>query len=213
MDLVILAVDPVILAAVSIAVVHSLAPDHYLPFTIFGRLKSWGAARTLLFSGLAGTLHVGTSAVLGVALLAGVDLLGCAELVEKTASWLLIAFGLIYALVSLLRRHHHPHSPSLAALLLILGLSPCIPLVPLILVAESVAAVIASFGVATVATILTLTYLSFKAFKPPKALRGREDFAAGMLVAAVGFATRILGMRHEGDERGGYRRGVLEAQA
>ncbi len=55
----------------TVAVVHSLNPDHWLPFVMLGRARSWGVPKTLGIAGIAGTAHVGTSVIIafiGVAL-------------------------------------------------------------------------------------------------------------------------------------------------
>ncbi len=42
-------------AAVVVAVVHSLSPDHYLPFAAIGNARGWGVAKMLAFAGIAVT--------------------------------------------------------------------------------------------------------------------------------------------------------------
>jgi hypothetical protein len=182
-------------AAVAIAVVHALAPDHYMPFVAMGRLKRWSLRKTLLFSCIAGTVHVFSSVALGMLLISGIDLLGYASALENLSPLLLISIGVAYALLSLTSGHAHLSANSAAALLLALGLSPCLPLVPLLLSARGgeLLSVAAAFAVATLATILLLTYLSFTAFKPPRSLHGREDVAAGIVIALTGVVTYFLG--------------------
>lgn len=70
-----------VFASFSIAVIHSLAPDHYLPFVAIGRLKGWNVGKTLVFSTLAGTLHVATSILVGTILIYAVNLLGIAKFI------------------------------------------------------------------------------------------------------------------------------------
>lgn len=191
-------VEILILASVSIAVVHSLAPD-YVPFVAIGKARMWSLKKILIFSGIAGSIHVLTSIILGMLLMLGIDLLGFAEIVERLSPLLLIAIGIGYAILSIIR-HHHVHSASTLMLLLILGLSPCVPLIPLMLAARTAAelvGVVASFAIATVSTIVTLTYLSSKAFKPPEFLHGKEDFVAGLIIAAVGALSYLIEAKHE----------------
>lgn len=185
-----------IFAAMSIAIVHSLAPDHYIPFVAIGKSKKWDVRRILVFSGIAGTIHVLSSVVVGMLLILGIDLLGFAETIENLSPFLLIFIGLAYAILSVIRQHSHVHSTSAIMLLLILGLSPCIPLIPLMLAAKThveLVGVVIPFSVATISTIVILTYLACKAFKPPEILHGREDLLAGLIVAAVGILTYLTG--------------------
>ncbi len=192
--------EVLIAASISIAVVHSLAPDHYVPFVAIGKTRTWSVKKTLVISGIAGTVHVLTSIALGILLIIGINLMGFAEAVEELSPLLLIVIGMGYAIVSV-RSHHHVHSASTIMLLLILGLSPCVPLIPLMLAARTaaeIAGVAVTFAVATITTIVVMTYLSYKAFKPPKILHGKEDVVAGLIIAAVGVLSHIVGAKHEG---------------
>jgi len=189
-----------IVASLSIAVIHSLAPDHYIPFAVIGRAMNWRISRILLFSLAAGTIHVASSILLGLLLIKGINALGFAELIESLSPLLLIAVGSIYALFTLLKDHKHVHYASAATILLILGLSPCIPLIPLMLAAKTgleLIAVSLSFSVATVSTIIFMTFVSVRAVKPPKILHGREDFLAGLIIAVTGLLTYLFKLKHE----------------
>ncbi len=187
------------IAAVSIAVIHSLAPDHYVPFVAIGKARKWNIKKTLAFSSLAGTIHVLSSIVVGMLLILGIDFLGFAETIESLSPVLLILIGSAYAILSLIKPHSHVHSTSAMMLLLVIGLSPCIPLIPLMLAAKTHTELVVTttlFGVSTVLTIVILSYLAFKAFKPPEMLHGREDFVAGLIVAIVGILSYIIGYKH-----------------
>lgn len=181
-------------AAVSIAVVHSFAPDHYLPIVTIARARGWGAGKAVLLSGIAATIHVTTSVALSIGVFKGLDIAGYAELLEEFSPLMLIAFGLLYTLISLVRPHRHIHTFSTTAILMVIGLSPCVPLIPVVLAASSPSqAVLVAllFSLATVFTIVLLTYASYRAFKPPKISNG-EDAVAGLIVAAIGLITYLL---------------------
>ncbi len=181
-------------AAVGVAVVHSLAPDHYVPFAAIGNARGWSAAKTLAFAALAAMIHVSLSAVIALALVCGIDLLSLAELFEGYASLLLIAAGFGYAVLSLLRGHSHHHAFS-ASVLAAVSFSPCIPLVPIAVAAADVgeAAVISAvFAITTIATCVAMTYAAMRAVRPPRFMHGREEVFAGLAVAAAGVAAMIL---------------------
>ncbi len=104
-------------AAAAIGATHTLlGPDHYLPFAVLARTRGWSATRTALVTVLCGVGHVLSSVVLGlVGILAGV-MVGRLEALESVrgdlAAWLLLAFGVSYALWGLWRWHHpgkHSH--------------------------------------------------------------------------------------------------------
>jgi len=105
--------------AASIGFVHTvLGPDHYLPFIVIGRARSWSLSKTLVISFFCGLGHVLSSIALGFLGIA----LGIAvfklENVESfrggIAAWLLIGFGLAYFIWGLRRAilnkpHKHVH--------------------------------------------------------------------------------------------------------
>ncbi|MDF1559505.1 MAG: sulfite exporter TauE/SafE family protein [Bacteroidales bacterium] len=105
--------------AVTIGFIHTLiGPDHYLPFIVMGEARAWSIRKTMFITFLCGVGHVLSSVVVGfIGIAAGLSL-SRLELFESfrgnIAAWLLIAFGLIYMLISLQRlyrkkRHVHQH--------------------------------------------------------------------------------------------------------
>lgn len=105
--------------AVTIGFIHTLVgPDHYLPFIVMGEARQWTIRKTMLITFLCGLGHVLSSVVLGfVGIIAGISL-SKLEFFESfrgnIAAWLLIAFGLVYMLISIRslyrkRKHVHQH--------------------------------------------------------------------------------------------------------
>jgi len=108
--------------AATIGFVHTLTgPDHYLPFIVIGKARNWSLGRTLGVTTLCGIGHVLGSVVLG---LIGIGLgmaVGQLDIIEGVrgdiAAWLLISFGLIYAVWGLRKAmrdkpHTHVHQHS-----------------------------------------------------------------------------------------------------
>lgn len=104
--------------AVTIGFVHTLiGPDHYLPFIVMGEARKWSIRKTMFITFLCGLGHVLSSVVVGfIGIAAGISL-SKLEFLEgfrgNIAAWLLIAFGLVYMLISLralYRRKKHVHS-------------------------------------------------------------------------------------------------------
>ncbi|MCX7973684.1 MAG: sulfite exporter TauE/SafE family protein [Candidatus Aminicenantes bacterium] len=103
--------------AATIGFVHTLiGPDHYLPFIVISRARQWRLSKTLGMAFLCGLGHVLSSVILGFI---GIGLGIAVSQLEKTestrgniASWLLIGFGLAYAIWGLRRAlSHQPHVP------------------------------------------------------------------------------------------------------
>lgn len=105
--------------AVSIGFVHTiLGPDHYLPFIVMSQARKWTLSKTMLITFLCGIGHVISSVLLGFAGIAvGASLSNLVSIESfrgNIAAWLLIAFGLVYMIISIRklvknRRHTHSH--------------------------------------------------------------------------------------------------------
>ncbi|MGZ6142044.1 MAG: hypothetical protein ACXWLM_01840 [Myxococcales bacterium] len=102
-------------AAASVGALHSVAPDHWVPFAALARARRWSAWKTARITLACGFGHVTVSAALGVLALA----LGMASLrvlgerLEAVAGLLLMAFGLAYGIWGLRNAMHarlHVHS-------------------------------------------------------------------------------------------------------
>jgi nickel/cobalt exporter len=104
--------------AVTIGFIHTLVgPDHYLPFIVMGEARQWTIRKTMFITFLCGLGHVMSSIVLGfIGIAAGISLAKL-QFMESfrgnIAAWLLIAFGLVYMLISirsLYRKKKHVHT-------------------------------------------------------------------------------------------------------
>lgn len=97
--------------AITAAILHSLSPDHWLPFVMLGRSRNWAFKRTLGFAGLAGTAHVGTSIIIGLigVALGAVLAERFAAIIESITGALFILFGSSLAYLSWRSRGHHHH--------------------------------------------------------------------------------------------------------
>ena len=106
-------------AAVSIGSLHTVAPDHWVPFAALARAQGWSPWRTARITALCGFGHVTVSVILGLlALVFGVEMLQIfGRRMESVAGILLIAFGLVYGTLGLRRAlaprladvHSHGH--------------------------------------------------------------------------------------------------------
>lgn len=104
---------------VATAVLHTLIPDHWLPFVLVARSRGWSARETAWLTGGAALLHVAVSLALGLAarwLARGAEMaVGIGHTIERISALLLALFGVLYALWFLLRGGHqhsfgmHPH--------------------------------------------------------------------------------------------------------
>ena len=85
--------------AAGTALLHTLIPDHWLPFVLIGRSRKWSAGTTALVSGVSALIHAALSVALGLVAL-GIGLTAgqiVGETLERAGALLLILFGLVYA--------------------------------------------------------------------------------------------------------------------
>ncbi len=158
-------------AAASVGSAHTIAPDHWMPFAALARAERWSARRTALVTGACGLGHVTVSAALGVgAALFGLDILeSLGRRFEAVAGFLLIGFGVAYALWGIHRtvqarwhdhgdadahphwhHHHHAHGHRHAhahdgrvtarTLFLLFAADPCVAVIPVVFAAAPLGA-------------------------------------------------------------------------
>jgi len=97
--------------AVSTALLHTLIPDHWIPFVLAGRARGWSAGYTAAVSGISALVHAALSLLLalGAGLVGREAAAALGETLETSAGVLLILFGLVYAGWSLKKGgHFHP---------------------------------------------------------------------------------------------------------
>ena len=205
------------LAAVTVGRLHTLAPDHWVPFAALARSRGWTAGRTLRVTLLCGFGHVTASALLGLAgLLFGlrmVEALG--RRMEAVAGLLLIGFGLAYAAWGLRRAagrklHGHAHShydhvhdesrTTAWTLFLLFSADPCVAVIPLLFAAAPLGAVpttgiVLLYEVATLGTMAALVLPARSGARHLRApwLDRYGDVAAGAVIASVGIVVSGLG--------------------
>ncbi|MFI5181538.1 MAG: hypothetical protein ACHQPI_09125 [Thermoanaerobaculia bacterium] len=204
--------------AVSVGSLHSLAPDHWVPFAALARAQGWPARRTVLVTFLCGFGHVTVSALLGLlGLLFGRQIFErIGQRMESVAGLLLVGFGLAYGLWGFRRAvgkrvHGHPHAhydhvhdPSRAtawSLFLLFSADPCVAVIPLLFAAAPLGtaetlAIVLLYEAATIGTMIPLV-LSARA----GAVRLRVPFldrwgdaVAGGVIVVTGVIVGLLGI-------------------
>ena len=205
-------------AAVSVGSLHSLAPDHWVPFAALARAQGWPARKTAFITFLCGFGHVTVSALLGLlGLFFGRQLFErLGQRMEAVAGLLLVGFGLAYGLWGLRRAvgtrvHGHPHAhydhfhdPSRAtawSLFLLFSADPCVAVIPLLFSAAPLGtgqtvAIVLLYEAATIGTMIPLV-LSARA----GAVRLRlplldrwGDAVAGGVILVTGLVVGLLGI-------------------
>jgi nickel/cobalt transporter (NicO) family protein len=204
-------------AAATVGATHSLAPDHWVPFAALSRAKRWSVRRTLAVTVACGFGHVTVSALLGVlGLLFGLGLVEAfGRRMEAAAGFLLVAFGIVYAVWGLRRaagrrlhghahaHYDHVHEPARATiggLFLLFSADPCVAVVPLLFAAapmgaRSATGVVLVYEIATIATMCALVLPARAGIRALRAawIERWADAAAGVVIAVVGAGVISLG--------------------
>jgi hypothetical protein len=204
------------LAAVTVGSLHTIAPDHWVPFAVLARAQSWSRGRTARITALCGFGHVTVSVLLGVlALFFGLEVLRLVgQRMEAVAGLLLIGFGLVYTIYGLrhvgshLHGHSHAHYDHVHepgrmtpwALFLLFSADPCVAVIPILFAAAPLgvwrtALVVGAYELATIGTMVALVLpasAAAKRFGGRWALR-YGDTTAGMVIASVGVLVVALG--------------------
>jgi putative Mn2+ efflux pump MntP len=204
-------------AAITLGSLHTIAPDHWVPFAALARAQGWSRAKTARITAICGFGHVTVSALLGLlALFFGLEMLRLVgRRMESIAGLLLILFGLVYAVYGLRRAagvrvhgHHHahydhvhePHKMTPWALFLLFSADPCVAVIPILFAAAPLGALRATVVVTAyeLATIGTMVALVLPAAAAAKKVTGHwvehyGDAAAGGVIAAVGLLVTAMG--------------------
>ena len=100
-----------LMTAAATAAIHTLIPDHWLPFVLVGRARGWSGRQTAVVSGFSAMVHAGLSVALGLLAIrlgeAAAEAIG--ERLERGSGFLLVVFGAAYALWAWRKGgHFHP---------------------------------------------------------------------------------------------------------
>ncbi len=206
--------------AATIAFFHTLlGVDHYLPLSAVSTVRGWSYKKLAAITTLVGAGHIVGSVCLGfvgIAMRAQLENLGFIESVRgEIAAWLLVAFGLVYAVWGLKHAHkksletHDSSSKTLNlarlspfAILVIFVVGPCEPLIPILMYPAftfSVAGMLLVTTVFAVVTVLTMLGAVLVSSYGVARLKGLSSFkfghtACGATISACGLAILFLGV-------------------
>jgi nickel/cobalt transporter (NicO) family protein len=206
-----------VLLAMTVGSLHSLAPDHWVPFAALARAQGWPARKTIRITLACGIGHVTASAVLGLLGLAfGMTVLrSLGQRMEAVAGILLVAFGLAYAAWGIRRaagqhlhghahgHYDHVHDPSRMTawgLFLLFSADPCVAVIPVMFAAAPLGALptVALVVLYELATLATMVGLVLPARAGAQLFKGEwinryGDATAGGLIAVTGIVVTVLG--------------------
>jgi nickel/cobalt exporter len=205
-------------AAVSVGALHTLAPDHWVPFAALARAQKWSASKTARITFVCGFGHVTVSALLGLlGLLFGRAIFArTGARMEAVAGVLLVGFGLAYGVWGMRRAagrrvHGHAHAhydhvhdaskTTASSLFLLFSADPCVAVIPLLFAAAPLGTVptvgiVLLYEAATIGTMVALVLPARAGFQRLRFpwLDHWGDAVAGGLIAATGLVVMALGI-------------------
>lgn len=213
----------IMVTAAAVGSLHTVIPDHWLPFAALARSRKWSSWHTARVTLLCGFGHVTVSAILGiVALFVGLEAVHAfGSRLEDHSIYLLLAFGLMYMTWGLWRswrrdplavmhhrQHHHSHGHNDHdhgltewSLFALFSADPCVAVIPMIMAVAGAgwAAVAGVVIVYESATLLTMTMLVVAARAGAQTIRFAwfdrfGDAVAGGLIVTLAAALAALGL-------------------
>jgi nickel/cobalt transporter (NicO) family protein len=195
-----------VVSAVFIGLVHSLAPGHWLPVVFLTRARRWSMGTAMLGALVAASGHVLVSVFLGVlGIKIGVHYFTqYEEQIEHYSGLVLVVFGIVYALLAYFNHigcsshtHHHGPEPRKHSepflFLFSMGLTPCVAVLPIFAAAAplgTLTLVITMLGFAlgaVVALLGTTVLVSFGVMRLEYPfLEHYGDVITGICVALMG---------------------------
>lgn len=198
-------------AVLTVGVLHTLVPDHWVPITVMARQQRWSTRQTARAALGAGLGHALSTLAIGLVIwVAGAAVATrFGHYVSLASSLALIGFGgwiaagALREVVSHTHHHHHDRAPvehpsSRMALMLILGSSPMVEGIPAFLAASRFGVLLVGvmsvvFALSTIATYIALCVystrtLSRMSFGP---LERYGEVLSGTIVAVIGLAFLI----------------------
>ncbi len=197
-----------LIAVLSISLLHTVMPNHWLPFAMMWKAEKWTKKKTLSICAIASLGHVAVTILLAMLVVwLGHEVFKRVEsFAESLAGWVLITFGILYILFSFLRsRHEHRKieesrgKVAVYGLILMLTLSPCEAILPVFFASSPIGwnlIIILSiiFAISTFAGMLTMTYLAMVRLEKVRfsISEKHEKLISGSVVIILGIALLFI---------------------
>jgi hypothetical protein len=205
-----------LVSTASVAFLHALAPDHWMPFAAIAKAQNWFKPRLVWITFMAGIGHVGISiifSIIGIFLGFSLSRLKAIEGHRAdVALWLLVGFGIAYMIWGLKkareqkrdaidREDYKAKTVAMWTMFAVIVLGPCEPLIPLAFLGYNygwpgVITVSAVFSIVTIIMMLiqsVLAFMGIQLIKNDLAERYAHAFA-GLVIALTGVFVMALGI-------------------
>jgi len=205
-----------LVSTASVAFLHALAPDHWMPFAAIGKAQNWSKPKLLWITFISGLGHVGISiifSIIGIILGFSLSKLKAVEGHRgEVALWLLIGFGVAYMIWGIKKARERKHESideeklkartvAVWTMFAVIILGPCEPLIPLVFLGYNygyagIMAVSVVFSIITIIMMLVQSLLALMGIQWLKNdLADRYSHAfAGLVIILTGVFVMVLGI-------------------
>ena len=205
-----------LVSTLSVAFLHALAPDHWMPFAAIAKAEKWSKARLLWITFISGIGHVGISIIFSIiGILLGFSLSkikGIEGQRGQVVLWLLIGFGIAYMIWGIKKAREQKRkvideeklkaeTVAVWTMFAVIVLGPCEPLVPLAFLGYNygwvgVITVSIIFSMVTIIMMLVQSLLAFMGIQLIKSdIAERYSHAfAGLVIALTGVFVMLAGI-------------------
>lgn len=205
-----------LMSTASVAFLHALAPDHWMPFAVIAKAQKWSRLRLMGITFISGIGHVAISIIISIiGILSGFSLSklkGVEGHRGEVVLWLLIGLGIAYTIWGIKKAKEYKHreisqeelkvkTVAVWTIFAIVVLGPCESLVPLLFLGYSYgwAGVIIVSIVFSIVTIIMMLAQSLLAFMGIQLLKNdiAERYAhafAGVVIVLTGIFVMTLGI-------------------
>lgn len=204
-----------LISTASVAFLHALAPDHWMPFSAMAKAQKWPQLKLLAITFISGIVHMGISIVFSIiAILLGFSVSKLKSIEGhrgEIALWLLIGFGVAYTVWGIKKAKEQKNKDideeklkartvAVWTMLAVIVLGPCEPFIPIIFLGYNygylgIISVCIVFSLVTIAMMMVQSLLAFKGIALIKndimeryahAFAGLVIVLTGIFVMAVG---------------------------
>lgn len=205
-----------LVSTLSVAFLHALAPDHWMPFAAIARAQRWSKTKLLLITFISGIGHVGISIIFSIiGILLGFSLSKLKGIEGQrggVALWLLIGFGIAYMIWGIKKAREKKRKVideekvkaervAVWTMFAVIVLGPCEPLVPLAFLGYNygwlgVITVSIIFSIVTIIMMLAQSLLAFMGIQLIKSnmLERYSHAFAGLVIALTGVFVMLVGI-------------------
>lgn len=203
--------------AILAALLHSLVPDHWVPYVVIGRAHHWTRRHSIWMAGVGAMAHLASTAAVGLVM--GLFFQGFlrrdgGESVENLTGFLVIGIGAWFLIRGLTRsgrglthaevcghNERQAHQEDSLFLGAVFGLRPCVEALPIFLLAASrgilaVVLTILGWALASIFGMIGVVYLGFTRLERINLgwLEQHAETLAGGIIILVGLGVFLLGV-------------------